>query len=620
MGKYIMPVVEQKDEQIVLAAFKRVLADAVRARQSHMERWLYNRRMRNCHFNNEGKKIWQSIAYSPKIPEMIESRKKAVSKVYEDAPFKCRFKPGKGGGELAVQIAEFATRQVDTIFYRQEIGDLIEPLVEDLVTTGLCILKISTRESNEAKLEYPRESLGLGKSKKATFYASNEQYICIEQVLPEDLLLDPDGKDSFRIQRSYLTKDDLFRWANSDDSINKKAIKDLKPRTIQMDSIAKQLKKEDAGYYYDGNDSNLIAVDEFWGDLYDSEGEVIMRNGFLVVANEQTIIRKPENNPFWKGIDPFIIGKFTKQSRSVYPDDAIKHYIPLWLQMNKALNQVFDKMTLTMPMAEVRPHLLSRASSVAEGITPGGTYELNRQARMGENAINFVTPNITPYQDFSIIERVRQEISGMDGGENALQTPTTRRTTAKEFQGRAALAMEEADGLVRSFDKQILSPLASKVWILFAQYMPELVDYSTVELLDEVTGTPDAINALRFAAMDDAVRYELFADSDISVKVGALIEVLKTQADPQKIKELAMTGSKFPNLARRMDEENMWRIMARGLGLDPDEVTLSDERVAEKEQKQMEMIQSQMQMQQSMQPPEGNAPQMPQGQRPMGGL
>jgi hypothetical protein len=278
------------------------------------------------------------------------------------------------------------------------------------------------------------------------------------------------------------------------------------------------------------------------------------------------------------------------------------------MQHNKTLNLIFDKIALGQPSFLVKGRYLQRASNIGDGFYPGAVLMASGNIPPGEKPVESITPQLNIWQDYQTLQNIMYDIAGMDSGDTQLAIPTTRRTTKGEVQTRVAIAMEDADGVTRAFDRNLLKPAVELIWLLYVQFMPAFPQYKTIENWVAVTGgDPQAMEFLMRAANDDEFRWNAFAASDLAVRGGALIEVLKRQADPQKLLQLLKVIESFPRSAQEVSPKRLIGEVARGLDVEPERIWATEE------EKQQMMQEAQVQaMQAALQEAaaKGNIPMM----------
>ena len=164
----------------------------------------------------------------------------------------------------------------------------------------------------------------------------------VDLVQPEDYFPDPTGAGLYEI---HSVERDLHEViAMADEGVYDKSIVD------QLIGIDFKKPEDEARDARDKNQDEVVTpsfrkrvvLDEFWGTLLKSDGSVAHRNCVCTVANKRFLIRKPEPNPFWHQLSPFVAEPIIRIPWSVWGKALFDDAVSLNLAQNELFNLILD--------------------------------------------------------------------------------------------------------------------------------------------------------------------------------------------------------------------------------------------------------------------------------------
>ncbi len=303
--------------------------------------------------------------------------------------------------------------------------------------------------------------------------------VLIEQVDPRQCYWDPTGRGLYRVRFWEVDKSTLLRQAEIEDSrgeplYDREAIKEL---VAHHDLEVSKNKEESSGAGQDlSSNRTPILIKEWLVDLIDDEGALHERR-LIVTANDHTIIRGPEPNPWWHGKD-WVVGHPVLQAplKSVAGRTYVELFRPDVDTYENILNRILDMLsTSTMNAFEINPDLLDDPEAIINGIAPNQTILRAEDATPGEKAIMTVEMGKPPSADIiRILQAARQSVQEAGAQSDiSLGQTTSGETTATEVveSGRGQTAL--SGSISMDIDLGFLGPIAELAYYTGLQHVNE---------------------------------------------------------------------------------------------------------------------------------------------------
>ena len=120
-----------------------------------------------------------------------------------------------------------------------------------------------------------------------------------------------------------------------------------------------------------------VMLHEFYGDLVDEQGELVMRNCLAYLANENFCVRGPEPCPYWHGQDPLIGGAVIRVKDSTYGKSYVESWASLAVTFTEMSNLIFDATYMaTMKAFAGDITVLENPEQMREGVHPNKFFQL----------------------------------------------------------------------------------------------------------------------------------------------------------------------------------------------------------------------------------------------------
>ncbi len=318
-----------------------------------------------------------------------------------------------------------------------------------------------------------------------------------------------------------------------------------------------------------------IGIHEFWGDLIDSDGNLVKKNQLWSIANKKYLIRPPQDNPYWHGRDPFVVSPLIRYPHR-YNDKAL---FDAATDLNVSLNELFNLMldgglASVWGMKQARADWIDNADEMSDGIPQGWTAIVNDQAPPGAKVLEQVsTGNIPPeaLQMYSITDREFNASALTNDIKMGMLPPKqVKATEIVESQQSSAVTL---DSIAADIELNVIVPILEKSWFCILQYADEM----SVMELSRSLGLEEM---LMLARMSPAER---FADlgAQTNFKATGLSGTLARLRDFQRLMAVLQAVSANPVMAAQFWQEysssKIVRQIFRQLNLNPENFRITED-------------------------------------------
>jgi len=334
---------------------------------------------------------------------------------------------------------------------------------------------------------------------------------------PRNIYLDPTGRDRFiQLTRAY-SKGEFTAEATARNFL-------YINETISSASPEETKNTTDL-YFTEMSDSEItrndsIFIIEHYGDLYDKDGYLLMKDSYVIVSNKKYAVDMGpypyahETNPVVKcGLidSPFSVYPESHMSIDLDPLEAYVEFLNLMIDFYK---------TRVLSFYELNEEVLSPDEDLEkDGLHPGRVIRKTGP----EPAINASPLGDAPpmfYQFIDILYRENQEGSGVYDAMAGL--PRTRgQQSAQEFTRRIAEGGALFDYAFRNIENQFLVPILRQCFINMLQFTPQdtwriWIEQKIAELIeDEVSQIGKQMNNQLTPAQKDMAREQIKIDNPL---------------------------------------------------------------------------------------------------------
>ena len=381
-------------------------------------------------------------------------------------------------------------------------------------------------------------------------FAQQRGRLRLELLNPDKVLLDPTGRNRFKMVERYYTKGEFLSESKSRAFIN--------VDNVMMDNFAPVVQaSRDARKRMQPStlSRDNVYLLEFWGDLYNSEGKLLFKNCYTIIANKRWVVLPPIPNPFWHKQIPILTTGLIDVPFSVYHKSLIGISLDsydLWVDF---LNMVIDYFQLLflgvkeIDMSNLHPDEEGDVSMVY----PGAVLKKRGPGELLKNA-QFNVPDAQVWQFLSTLKNELNEGSAMSDAMEG--TPRTRgKMSAMETTRRMAEGGSLVDFMFGQLEEGFIRPLLLMSFRVILQYMPmEEFLYWIESRQDKYPDIAPDLEAMK--KMTPRQRYDLLAN-DMNFQTRVFSAIFDRQQEIEKITYAVGILGKIPEAVQHIKWANI---------------------------------------------------------------
>lgn len=323
---------------------------------------------------------------------------------------------------------------------------------------------------------------------------------------------------------------------------------------------------------YNANDYfRNVNLWHYWGDIYDTDGRLVMADASFTLADEDILIRKPRPNPFFHKEHPYVIGSpyivpFSTYNRGMVEDVAEIAKSITQLACLIADGGLYD----AMKAFSIDVDQLEDPSDARNGIYPGKTFIRKSSQGTGtanEQLVQTVEVGKVPQEAMNTVhlfERYFQEGSFVNewvGG-----TGNAKGTTLGEVNIKTQASLEGLDESARNLEVTLLEPALTKVTKVIYQYND---NYMLERLVDNYPQL-----SMLLQGMQPAERYATMV-GDYSFKVRGMSVMIDRAQRIGELKEILTLLSYLPGFVEQMNPIATLEEILMPMGWDPQRLLIN---------------------------------------------
>jgi hypothetical protein len=325
-----------------------------------------------------------------------------------------------------------------------------------------------------------------------------------------------------------------------------------------------------------------VRIREFWGTLLNSDGTVAHRNVVSAVANEKWLIRKPEPNPFWHQMSPFVAEPLIRVPWSVWHKALYDDASSLNLAINELFNLMLDgALASVWGTRQIRLDDLEDPNQVAGGVPQGATLAVKASLPAGYKVMENVTEGQIPQDAMAMFQFINSEFA------QAVLTNEIKMGQIPKKEVRATEVVEASqsqavtlDGVIGDFERNIIDMILMKSWYTILQNADDLPSDVLMAMADKQT-------ALTIMRATPAQRFQLFAGM-CKFKAYGLTATLARAREFQKMMAIQQAISQNPWLLqsamRRFSPDKTLDSMFKMMNFSPSQIFKTKEEQAQYDQ------------------------------------
>lgn len=491
----------------------------------------------------------QSREFLPKVATAVEQNANMIQQGLLDLGKWFTVTPQAGVSEDIMSIKpgviyNLLDRQLSKDGFVKKVGDLIKLGM----LGGLMIVRVGGKYVNKPKYVVETEVKKGKYFKKLIKKDMKSWQLDIQLIRQEDYYPDPTGRGLYEVCDFWLDLHEVKRLAEGDDAIYDKAAVDQLSGGFDSTGLSQDWAKsrETDQNVAGGGYRKQVKLTEVWGNVLDSEGNLIYENVVYTVANDRFLIQKPTPNPYWHQESPFVTDSILSVPHSVWPKAVMDAATSLNLSANEIFNLMLDSGIISVHgIKQLRKDWLDDASQVANGVEQGSTLLVNSACPPGAKVLESVYTGGQPQEAMNMLNMVNQEAAA------AMFTNEIRSGGADMKNVRATAVVENsqalnnmASGMIKNIEGDdnsgLITQILIKSWKTIAQNMDDLDDA-------EVKALIGAEQAQKIKAMG---REQIFADTVQSsrFRVFGVSAVVNKMKDFTKLTALMQTIFSNPML------------------------------------------------------------------------
>ena len=350
--------------------------------------------------------------------------------------------------------------------------DTISRLVLDYIDNGNCFVAVDWQDDRV------ETDTGI----KAGFVGP-----VARRISPFDIVMNPTAPDFYRspkIVRTLVSMGELQEYLlrlslnDGERESTEKLFNYLNELRMRVSSFEGDLSSKEEFYQVDGFTSfrayltsGYAEILTFYGDLYDSENGVFLKNHIIQVVDRHKIIRK-EINPVDTGVPPIFHAGWRLRQDNLWAMGPLDNLVGMQYRLDHLENAKADFIDLVnFPPLKIKGYVEDFDWKPFEKIYVGD-----------EGDVEVIASPINPFatnMELDLLEKKMEELAGSPKEAMGFRTPGEK--TAYEVQRLENAASRIFQSKITQFEEQILEPLLNAMLELARRKM----DQTTVRVLDD---------------------------------------------------------------------------------------------------------------------------------------
>lgn len=321
-------------------------------------------------------------------------------------------------------------------------------------------------------------------------------------------------------------------------------------------------------------------IDECWGTLLNPDGSINIEDGLCAVINEKILVRKPESNPYWHSLSPFVATSLVQVPYTVWGKALYDQAVSLNIALNELFNLMLDGgIAEVWGIRQVRTSWLQDPSQVSNGVPQGATLAINDQVPEGGKVVERVDDGggvpAEAMAMYNLADREFQAASLVNDIRLGFLPPrAVKATEVVESSNNSAVIL---DSFSSDLEHEFIEPILYRVWMLIIQNWEDLP-------ADEVVEAVGLDLAFTISRMSKAERYATFCQG-YKFKVYGLSSTLGRAREFQKLMALMQAVGTNPMMMQafmqKFSAEKALDFIMKSLNINPDTLMMTDEEAAQ---------------------------------------
>lgn len=366
-----------------------------------------------------------------------------------------------------------------------------------------------------------------------------------DRISNENFYRDPDSTGIYDIEETYVKLHTVKALAEGEDAIYIKSVVDELSTTYNADAYHDFEKRRETGDAVATSHIPEVKLTEFWGDLISCEGDVLMENCVITIANDTHVIRKPTENPLWHSQRPFVFTQLLEVDQAVWPialaDAGAQHNATMIELYNLILDASFKHVNST---TQVRVQDLVDSSQVSDGIKPGSALLVKSSLPPGAKVMEALEAVDVPGEALTMFNMIQQEYN------SSMLTTDLRSGMLPDRAVKATEVVEQSQtltsifqGITKHVEQNHIVPELEMAWATIAQNLDKIAKDELISLFGAARGND-------IANMDPQ---DVFVQTVAGYKI-AVFGITQTLAKSQDFRKLTTLLQTLPASEMLMEE------------------------------------------------------------------
>lgn len=295
--------------------------------------------------------------------------------------------------------------------------------------------------------------------------------VAIETVDPRTVWLDHTYRNLYRLRQIELDKHDLLKMAKMTDAAGKPIFNvDEIQRLVLGKTIQTMQAVEQASM--SGNTPQItsnrqpIIIDEYVATIVGRDGSILADNAYIVVADDQYLLRGPETKPFWHGKDWLVYSPMISAPLSPYGRSYMEDFGSVAQVFTELTNLILDAVYLSSINATVVvPEMLQDPAQLANGLHANMLLKLEGGFKAGDFAETLTLGQLSN-EAVSLWDKIKNELTeAANVNEIGLgQFAPNSRTSATEISATQQSSSALVRSVAQTVESRFLEPVLDLTW------------------------------------------------------------------------------------------------------------------------------------------------------------
>jgi len=316
-----------------------------------------------------------------------------------------------------------------------------------------------------------------------------------------------------------------------------------------------------------------IKLYHYWGDIFDEDGKVLMRDATFTVAGDRgavQVLRKARPNPFYHGGHPYIMGTPYTVPFSTYNRGIVEDVAGVACMITELSNLIADgAMFDAIKAFEVDMDQLFSQSEAADGIYPGKVYRKSslKNPTTTQPLVKAIEVGKMPQEAITALQyfdgvfqkgtQITEFVTGAAGTGK----------TATEVQTKTTQALEGLDDAARTVEETVIEPFLEKAAKTIYQFH---TNYNMPRLTENF-----AQAAMLLRDLSPAERYVLMVGNEgFKFKSRGISVMIDKGQSLEKVGQFLQIGAHVPGILQRLNVDAVAEEIIMALGWNPQKILL----------------------------------------------